>query len=97
MHHFLVIPHYNGLANIKNILSKVVKEDFSKIYLIDDASTDRTIDIIKRFDDSRITLIEKKSNKGLTHNLNYGLSIAKGIYIVQITTEYSTLNKRVVF
>ena len=58
-------------------------EDWEFI-IVDDASTDKTVQIIKSYKDDRIKLIENEKNLGLTHNLNIALSVAKGKYIARI-------------
>ena len=62
----VIIPMFNcekyvGLA-IETVLAQTFR-DFELI-LIDDASTDRTLEVAKQFDDSRIRIIESENNLG---------------------------------
>jgi glycosyltransferase involved in cell wall biosynthesis len=52
--------------------------------IIDDASTDATVAILKKFTDPRIQLIQKPVNSGYTHSLNSGLQLAKGEYVARM-------------
>lgn len=76
--------------SIESILNQTFK-DFEFI-IIDDASTDNTLTIIKEFakKDKRIKIIINKENIGLTRALNNAISIAKGEYIArQDADDYS--------
>ncbi|MEK7594261.1 MAG: glycosyltransferase [Patescibacteria group bacterium] len=65
---------------IDSILGQTYK-DFEFI-IINDGSTDDSLNIIKSYGDSRIRLISR-DNKGLTASLNEGLELAKGEYIAR--------------
>jgi glycosyltransferase involved in cell wall biosynthesis len=57
--------------------------DFELI-IIDDASTDNTISIIREYRDERIQLVEKPLNSGYPASLNIGLQLARGEYIARM-------------
>jgi glycosyltransferase involved in cell wall biosynthesis len=80
--------------SIQSILDQIFK-DFEFI-IIDDCSTDNSLDIIKNYakQDKRIILIENKKNIGLTKSLNKGLRIAKGKYIARIDADDIALPER---
>ena len=77
------IPTYNGEKYIRHqldsILSQMGVDD--EVVISDDSSTDRTIEIIKEFRDSRIILIEGCSFRSPVLNLENTLKFAKGDYI----------------
>ena len=72
---------------IVSILRQTLK-DF-EFLIIDDASTDRTPNIIDEYaqDDTRITVVKNERNLGLTKSLNIGLSLAKGKYIARFDAD----------
>ncbi|MDA9126054.1 glycosyltransferase family 2 protein [Flavobacteriaceae bacterium] len=71
----VIIPLFNKEQFIKKTLLSVLNQTFSdfEILLINDGSTDGSIDIVTSFDDERITLYTTK-NKGVSHARNYGIS-----------------------
>ncbi len=78
--------------NRKDIVHKAIESIVNQTYrdfefiIIDDASTDGTADIVQKYadKDDRIIFIRNKKNKGLVHNLNKGLDIARGKYIARM-------------
>lgn len=71
---------------IESILFQTYR--YFEFILIDDGSTDNTLDIIKRYatQDCRIVVIEKK-NTGLTDSLNLGIHIAQGEWIARMDAD----------
>lgn len=81
---------YLSLA-MESILNQTFK-DF-EFLIINDGSKDKSLDIIKSYDDPRIRLISRK-NKGLVASLNEGIEKAKGEYIArQDSDDASTLDR----
>lgn len=68
----IIIPNYNGAKFILNTIS-FYKSFFpsSKIIVVDDASTDNSVEILKNAD---ITLIPKKFNGGFASSVNVGFN-----------------------
>lgn len=78
-----------GVYNEKRYLREAIKsilaqthEDFEFI-IVDDASTDRSPEILRSYDDHRIKLLENETNQGLTYSLNRALEQASGKYIAR--------------
>ncbi|MGC9513609.1 MAG: glycosyltransferase, partial [Fidelibacterota bacterium] len=67
----VVIPCYNESNQILKVLS-ALPDFIDHIIIIDDASTDQTIEQIKSIHDSRIIIIQHKKNMGV------GAAIATG-------------------
>lgn len=66
---------------IKSILNQTFK-DFELI-IVDDGSTDRSVDIINSFNDHRIKLFRFKENQGIPKALNFGIAKCNGKYIAK--------------
>lgn len=81
----IVIPVYNVENYITTALNSVIKQILYDIEIIciDDASTDKSAEIIKKFasTDKRIKLIQLMENVGVSAARNTGLGIASGEYI----------------
>ncbi len=79
----VVMTAYNGQAYIGEAIESVLAQSFGdfELLIIDDASSDNTIDIIKQYKDSRIRLIKNDQNIGISNTRNRGLEEARGRYI----------------
>lgn len=77
------IPVFNGQEFIEEAINSVLNQNFSdyELLIIDNHSTDNTIKLIKKYNDSRIKLIENPENIGLIPNWNKALEFARGKYI----------------
>lgn len=90
------MPVYNSELYIKDAIDSVLNQTFSdfEFIIIDDASTDKSVEIIQSYSDSRIQLIVKPKNSGYTNSLNYGFTIAKGEYIARMDSDDFSLPAR---
>jgi len=82
----VLLPVYNCELYVQTAVQSILNQTFTdfELLVIDDASTDATVSILKKIDDSRIQLIEKPVNSGYTNSLNSGLHLAKGDYIARM-------------
>lgn len=78
----IVIPLYNKEKFIKNTIISVLRQSYKKFELIivDDGSTDNSVNVVKSISDSRIRIISKQ-NEGVSKTRNRGVKEAKGEYI----------------
>ena len=65
----VIIPNYNSERYIEKCINSILNQTFKdfEIVIVDDMSTDNSVEIIKKFDDKRIHLIEnieKRYNGG---------------------------------
>jgi N-acetylglucosaminyl-diphospho-decaprenol L-rhamnosyltransferase len=60
----VAIPNYNMGSNLENLLNQIIKQDYKKIVVLDDASTDKSREIVSKFTDSRIVFDRSRFNKG---------------------------------
>ncbi len=79
-------------AAIESVLNQTY-ENFEFI-IIDDCSTNNSVDIIESYRDSRIRLIKNKENIGLTKSLNVALKVARGEYIARMDSDDVCLPQR---
>ena len=77
-----VMPNYNHGAYLSRSISGLLAQTrpADEIIIIDDASTDDSINVITQFAarDARIRLIRRSERAGVVANLNLGLAEAKG-------------------
>lgn len=78
----IIIPVYNSAEYIVETVYSVLRQSYEKIELIiiDDNSTDDSLEQIKKIQDSRIRIFQNKS-KGACSARNLGIEMAKGDYI----------------
>ena len=92
----VLLPVYNAenfiAESIQSILDQT-EPDF-ELLVIDDCSTDRSLEIIEGFQDPRIILRKKKSNSGYTESLNWGIDQARGKYIARMDADDISLPQR---
>lgn len=86
----IIIPVYNVERYIEECLNSVLSQTYENIEIIvvNDGSTDRSRDIIKKFadKDTRIIFVDNE-NKGVGASRNDGLKSAKGEYIFFVDSD----------
>jgi glycosyltransferase involved in cell wall biosynthesis len=77
------MPAFNAEKHIAEAIESILRQTYShfELLILDDGSTDRTKEIIDRFNDGRIVRINLPENKGLVLARNQLVSTAKGDYI----------------
>lgn len=80
---------YNGGTYLKTAIESILNQSFSdfEFLIIDDASSDKSVEIILSYQDSRIRFIRNETNIGQTRSLNKGLSLANGRYIARVDAD----------
>lgn len=75
----VILPVYNGASYLSKAIQSVLDQSLEDIEILirDDGSKDESLSIIESFQDSRIRLIENKTNLGLFGNLNALISESK--------------------
>ena len=78
----IVIPLYNKEQSITSTLQTVLKQTYQdfEIVIVDDGSTDHSVEEVKKVIDPRIRLIHQ-SNAGVSAARNRGIDDARGEYI----------------
>lgn len=85
----VIIPSYNHERFIEECLQSVLDQTFQdfEIIITDDASTDRTVELIETFDDPRIKLIKHGNNKGASVAANNCINHSSGKYIAMLSSD----------
>ncbi|ARM79331.1 MULTISPECIES: glycosyltransferase [Escherichia] len=79
----IAMTTYNGALYVKQQLRSLVSQTYKniEIVIVDDCSTDSTIEIIEEFADERIILIKNDSNIGCTLSFQKAIELCRGDYI----------------
>ena len=82
----IALPVYNGAATLKLAVLSILKQTFRgwELIILDDASTDHSLEVIRSFDDPRIRLVEGDENLGLSARLNMAVDMARGDYFARM-------------
>ncbi|MFD1163095.1 glycosyltransferase family 2 protein [Hwangdonia seohaensis] len=89
----IIIPAYNRSPLISETLNSVLNQTYTnwECIIIDDGSTDNTIEIVKEYTvkDSRFAIKNRPSGKpkGANACRNYGLKLSKGEYILFLDSD----------
>lgn len=71
----IVIVNYNGAGFQNECIVSILNSDYQNysIIIVDNASTDNSIDLLKIFDDERIIIIKMEENCGVAKGNNVGI------------------------
>jgi glycosyltransferase involved in cell wall biosynthesis len=85
----VIMPVFNAEKYLAEAIRNVVDQTFRdfELLIIDDGSTDTSLEIIKSFKDSRIKCVMNTQNKGNYYSRNRGWQIAKGKYIIVMDSD----------
>ena len=80
---------YNDEDWLKNSIDSIVNQTFTdfEFVIVNDGSTDNSLEIINSYDDERIIKINNIKKLGLTKSLNIGLNHANGEYIARMDSD----------
>ncbi|MCC8146527.1 MAG: glycosyltransferase [Bacteroidales bacterium] len=83
----VVMPVYNAEIYLKESMESILSQTFEnfELIIVDDGSTDKSVDTIKAYNDLRIRLIRRKHD--YIYSLNAGMSAAKGKYIARMDAD----------
>lgn len=83
------LPVYNAELFIRDAIQSVLNQTYSdfKLLIVDDGSTDNSIDIINSFNDNRIELLIDKKNLGLPSRLNQIAALTTTKYLARMDSD----------
>lgn len=95
----VLIPTYNVENFIESSINSILLQSYSnlEIIIVDDASTDKTFDILTHLaqKDTRIQLYRNPKNQKIAATLNYAYSVSKGKFILRMDGDDVSLADRV--
>lgn len=79
----IAIPTYNNAEYLRTAIGAALRQTYENIEVIvvDDRSTDGSLEIARSYSDSRLRIVENERNLGLVGNHNKVLEEARGTYL----------------
>jgi len=79
----VIVPAFNVALYIKDTIDSLLAQTYRnfEIVVVDDVSTDNTIEIVKEYQDPRIVVVRHEVNSGLAAARNTGILSSRGEYI----------------
>lgn len=92
----VIMPVYNAEKYLREAIESILTQTFSdfEFLILNDGSTDHSIDIIRSYNDSRIRIHSSGVNRGLIFQLNKGLNLSRGKYIARMDADDISLPER---
>src|SRR6185312_11293176 len=74
---------------LRETITSILAQTFTdfELLIVDDGSTDKTVEIIKSFADKRIVLVSNPQNMGVIRSLNKAIDLVKGEYIARMDAD----------
>lgn len=84
----VVMSVFNGSKFLNVAIDSVLNQTYKnfEFIIINDGSTDKSLEIIRSFDDPRIIIIDQ-TNQGLAKSLNNGVKVSKGEFIARMDAD----------
>lgn len=85
----IIMPSYNTAAYISDSIRSILAQTYTdwELIIVDDCSTDDSVEVIRSFDDPRIILLQNAENYGAAVSRNYALREAKGRWIAFLDSD----------
>ncbi|MEH1983615.1 glycosyltransferase family 2 protein [Nostoc sp.] len=85
----VIIPAYNTEAYIAKAIESVLEQTFTdiEVIIVDDGSSDQTVEVAKSFTDQRLKVIVNQQNLGVSAARNRALRAAQGEWVAVLDSD----------
>ena len=92
----IVMPVYNAAPFLREAIDSIVAQTFEnwELILLNDGSTDDSLQIAHSYTDPRIKILDSETNNGLIYQLNRGMEAAQGRYIARLDADDVAMDNR---
>ena len=79
----VIVPLYNAERFLKTCIDSILNQSFEdfELIIVDDCSTDRSLEIAQQYRDSRIKIFRNVTNLGDAATRNIGLTFSSSEYV----------------
>ncbi len=90
------MPVYNASSFLNEAIDSILNQSYPhfELLIINDGSTDGSLQIIESYRDERIRLVNNEHNLGIIASRNKGLQLARGQYIANMDADDISLPER---
>lgn len=80
------LPFFNAQATLASAVQSIREQSFTgwELLLLDDGSTDASLEIARSFNDPRIRVVSDGKNQGIAARLNQAVALARGKYFFRM-------------
>jgi glycosyltransferase involved in cell wall biosynthesis len=84
----VVVPAYNQAHFLNESLSSILRSDLLEleVMVVDDGSTDSTVEIVESFEDDRIRLL-RQPHSGVVAAANHGFDCSRGEFVARLDAD----------
>lgn len=85
----MVLPAFNAARTVRQAVVSILMQTYPnwELIIIDDGSSDKTLEILRGFNDPRIKIFSDGINKGLPTRLNEALDLSQGKYFARMDSD----------
>lgn len=85
----VILPVFNSAGFVGGALESILGQSFKdfEVIVIDDGSTDDSLEVVNSFKDERIIVLRNAKNLGLVESLNKAVEYCKGKYIARMDAD----------
>lgn len=92
----IALPLYNNEATIEVTIRSILLQTYEnwECLVMDDGSTDHTLEIVRRFNDPRFRVVSDGRHYGRAYQLNIGIASSRGKYLARMDGDDISYPKR---
>lgn len=85
----IIVPMYNRQRTIQRAILSCIKQGFGdfEVIVVDDGSTDLSVNLVRQIGDDRARIIMHESNRGVGPARNTGIAHARGQWIICLDSD----------
>jgi glycosyltransferase involved in cell wall biosynthesis len=83
------MPVFNNAATLRESILSIILQSYTnwELLIMDDGSTDESMEIASTFEDSRIKIIADGENRGLAARMNQAISMSRGEFFARMDAD----------